>query len=404
MGLVDKKILLIISSGIAAYKTPDLVRKLRKKGATVRCILTQNAEKLVTPMALAAVSDEAVFTETFALTEEGKIRHIDASRTADMILVAPATANILAKMAHGLADDLASTALLAADKPVYVAPAMNTQMWDHPATQANCMTLRERGIRFIDPECGELACGEVGAGRMADPATIAACLDSYSESESIGDMKGVSVLVTAGGTVEPIDPVRVIANRSSGRQGYAIAAAFAAKGANVTLVSGQATVAPPTGVSFIQVATAKEMLAACQNVVAEKSIDVGVFAAAVADYRVDKPVTEKIKKKGDAPLSLSLVPNPDVVATLAADPDNRPKLVVGFAAETNDLLENAAKKRAQKGMDWILANDVSPEKGVFGGAENDVHLITDAGEESFGKQSKEAVANRLLERVAAFLR
>ena len=396
--LDGKRVLLIISGGIAAYKSLELIRRLRERGVAVRCILTRGGAEFVTPLSVAALSEEKVFTELFSLTDESEMGHIRLSREADLVVVAPASASILARMAQGVADDLATTALLATDKPVLVAPAMNLMMWAHPATQANIATLERRGIRRIGPGSGDLACGEVGAGRMAEPAEILAAIEEqFIERASLA---GRRALVTSGPTHEPIDPVRFIANRSSGRQGHAIAAALARRGAETLLVSGPTAEPDPAGVEVRRVETAEEMLAACR---AALPVDVAVCAAAVSDWRVATPAGQKLKKNGGAPPKLALTANPDILAGLAAAGNQRPRLVVGFAAETENVIANATAKRAAKGCDWILANDVSPGTGTFGGGENTVHLVSAEGVESWPTQTKQAVGDRLAERIARHL-
>ncbi|HOC44904.1 MAG TPA: bifunctional phosphopantothenoylcysteine decarboxylase/phosphopantothenate--cysteine ligase CoaBC [Thermoanaerobaculales bacterium] len=392
-----KRILLVISGGIAAYKSLDLIRRLREQGVAVRCILTEAASHLVTPLSVAALSEERVYQDLFSLTDETEIGHIRLSREADLVVVAPATANILAKMAAGIADDLATTALLAADAPILVAPAMNVVMWEHPATRRNLALLVERGVHVVGPASGELACGETGAGRMAEPADILAAVAALLARS--GALAGRRALVTSGPTFEPIDPVRFLGNRSSGRQGHAIAAALATLGADTVLVSGPTALPDPPGVTVRRVETAREMLAAC---LAELPADVAVCAAAVADWRVASPLEHKLKKAGGRPPALRLVENPDIVAAIAAA-DARPRLVVGFAAETEDVVGNAAAKRQAKGCDWILANDVAPGSGVLGGDRNTVHLVTAAGVEPWPTLTKDEVARRLAERIAGSL-
>jgi phosphopantothenoylcysteine decarboxylase/phosphopantothenate--cysteine ligase len=396
--LNDRRILLILSGGIAAYKSLDLIRRLRERGAAVRCILTESATQFVTPLSVAALSGDKVYRDLFSLTDEAEMGHIRLSREADLVVVAPATANLLAKMAAGIADDLASTALLATDKPVLVAPAMNTMMWTHAATQANIATLEKRGIRRIGPAAGELACGEVGYGRMAEVPDILATIDSMLGE---GPLKGRRAIVTSGPTHEPIDPVRYIANRSSGKQGHAIAAAIARLGAEVTLVSGPVQLADPAGLRTVHVESAAEMWQAVQDAL---PADVAVCAAAVADWTVVNRAADKRKKKpGEPPPSIELGPNPDILATLSAAGPQRPALVVGFAAETENLIENATVKRTRKGCDWIVANDVSPQSGTFGGESNTVHLISGDGNEAWPRLDKTEVASRLAERIAAAL-
>jgi phosphopantothenoylcysteine decarboxylase/phosphopantothenate--cysteine ligase len=403
--LLGKRVLLILSGGIAAYKGLELVRLLRKAGCGVTCVMTDNAHHFVTPLSLQALSESKVYTELFSLTDESEMGHIQLSRAADLLVVAPATANILAKMAGGLCDDLASTLLLATDKPVLVAPAMNVRMWLHAATQANVATLRARGVHVVDPTEGVMACNEYGPGRLAEPPDILAAIEALLSpgSEPLSKpLAGRHAIVTSGPTHEPIDPVRYIANRSSGRQGHAIASALAALGARVTLVSGPVSVPDPAGMTVRPVESARDMLNACQEAL---PADIAVFAAAVADWRVDNAATGKIKKQpGAAPPALSLVPNPDILATIAEAGPRRPKLVVGFAAETDDLMANAQGKLKRKNADWIVANDVSPATGIMGGAENAVHVVSAAGIESWDRMSKEAVAARLARRIAEALR
>ena len=396
--LHGKRILLIVSGGIAAYKSLELVRRLRERGAAVRCVLTRGGSQFVTPLSLAALSEDKVYTELFSLTDEAEMGHIQLSRDADLLVVAPATADILAKMTHGQADDLASTVLLATDKDVMVAPAMNVRMWEHAATQANLDILRQRGIHVIGPEEGDMACGEYGLGRLSEPDNIAAAVSDFFQSSA--PLSGRRALVTSGPTHEPIDPVRYIANRSSGRQGHAIAAALASRGATTTLVSGPTNLPDPPGVTVVRVESARDMLAACE---AALPADVAVCAAAVADWRVAREANEKLKKNGAGPPSLEMAENPDILATLAAATNTRPRLVIGFAAETEQVVEHARTKRDRKGCDWILANDVSPETGTFGGEDNTIHLVSADGDEDWPRMSKADVANRLADRIAANL-
>jgi len=396
--LHGKRVLLIISGGIAAYKSLELIRLLRKQGLAVRCILTQGGAQFVTPLSVAALSEDKVYTELFSLTDEAEMGHIRLSREADLVVVAPASADILAKMAHGLADDLASTALLATDKAVMVAPAMNVRMWQHAATRANLATLAARGVHVVGPTEGDMACGEFGPGRLAEPEDIAAAVAAYFADAA--PLAGRRALVTSGPTHEPIDPVRFIANRSSGRQGHAIAAALARRGATTTLVSGPTSLPDPAGVAVVHIETAEQMLAACQ---AALPADVAVCAAAVADWRIARAADTKIKKtKGKLP-TLEMAENPDMLATLSAAGSARPQLVVGFAAETENVVVNAQAKRQAKGCDWLLANDVSPASGTFGGADNTIHFVTADGVEDWPRMSKEDVAERLAERIAAAL-
>jgi len=398
--MTGKRVLLIISGGIAAYKALELIRLLRRKGCGVTCVLTANAGQFVTPLSLQALSESKVYSDLFSLTDESEMGHIQLSRAADLLVVAPATANILAKMAAGLADDLASTVLLATDKPVLVAPAMNVRMWLHPATQTNIATLVRRGVHVIQPNEGPMACNEFGPGRLAEPPEILAAIETILTPPP-GSLSGRHALVTSGPTHEPIDPVRYIANRSSGRQGHAIATALADLGARVTLVSGPVTVPDPPGVTVRHVETAREMLDACQSAL---PADIAVFAAAVADWHVERTSAGKIKKQpGAAPPDLTLVPNPDILATIAAAGPDRPRLVVGFAAETDDLMANAQAKLRRKNADWIVANDVSAETGIMGGAENAVHIVSGAGIETWPRLPKDDVARRLARRIAETL-
>jgi len=391
------KILLIISGGIAAYKALELVRLLRRGGHGVTCVLTQGGAQFVTPLSLQALSEAHVYTDLWSLTDESEMGHIQLSRAADLVVVAPASADILAAMAAGLAHDLATTLLLATDKPVLAAPAMNVRMWQHAATVANVATLARRGVRFVGPDEGAMACNEFGPGRLAEPPAILAAIEGMLAK---GPLTGRHALVTSGPTHEPIDPVRYIANRSSGRQGHAIAAALAALGARVSLVSGPVSQPDPPGVTVHRVETAVEMLAACQ---AALPADIAVCAAAVADWHV-APSEHKLKKEpGAPPPTLALTPNPDILATLSAAGPQRPRLVVGFAAETDDLITNAAAKRLRKGCDWILANDVRPATGIMAGEANQVHLVTASGTEDWPMLPKSEVAARLAARIAAAL-
>jgi phosphopantothenoylcysteine decarboxylase/phosphopantothenate--cysteine ligase len=411
-----KRIVLIIGGGIAAYKCLDLIRRLRERGVVVRAVMTKAAQEFVTPLSVGALSNERVFTELFDLNDEREIGHIRLSREADLIVVAPATADLLAKMAGGHADDLASCVLMATDKPVLAAPAMNPRMWLHPATRRNVALLRADGIHFIGPNTGEMAeRGEAGPGRMSEvpelveaiqkllgefPSPLRGGVRGGGNSQS-GPLADRHVLVTSGPTHEPIDPVRYIANRSSGKQGAAIAAEAAALGARVTLVSGPTQVATPAGVEVIHVETARQMLDAVR---AALPADIAVFAAAVADWRVASQSSEKIKKGSKGAPSLELVENPDILRTIASDrPGKRPPLVIGFAAETENVIEHAKKKRKAKGADWIVANDVSPETGIMGGDRNTVHLITAKGVESWPELDKAQVAQRLVARASEWL-
>ncbi len=392
-----KRILLIVGGGIAAYKACEIVRGLRKAGHRVRCVLTDGGAHFVTPMTLAALSEEQVFTTLWDLKDEAEMGHIQLSREADLIVVAPATADLMARMAAGIADDLATTVLLATDTPVLAAPAMNVRMWLHPATQRNVAALRADGVAVMEPDEGAMACGEFGPGRLPEPAAILARIEAMLAPRDT-PLAGRHVLVTAGPTHEPIDPVRYIANRSSGRQGYAIAGALAALGARVTLVSGPVTLPTPAQVTRVDVETAREMAAAVE---AALPADAAVMVAAVADWRAEDAAGQKIKKTDDAPAALRLVENPDILATLGRGAA-RPRLVVGFAAETEKVTEHAAAKLARKGADWIVANDVSGD--VMGGASNAVHLVTATGVETWERLPKDEVARRLADRIAAALR
>ncbi|MCA0919436.1 bifunctional phosphopantothenoylcysteine decarboxylase/phosphopantothenate--cysteine ligase CoaBC [Pseudooceanicola nanhaiensis] len=396
--LTSKRILLVIAGGIAAYKSLDLIRRLRERGASVTPVLTKAAEEFVTPLSVSALAGAKVYRDLFDLTDEAEMGHIELSRSADLILVVPATADLMARMATGRADDLASTLLLATDTPVMVVPAMNVRMWTHPATQRNLATLKGDGIAVVGPVEGSMACGEFGPGRMSEvPEILAAVEDFFAE----GPLKGRRILVTSGPTHEPIDPVRYIANRSSGAQGTAIAAALAALGAEVVFVTGPADVPSPAGVQVVKVQSAREMLEAVQ---AALPVEAAVFAAAVADWRVASASGSKIKKQpGGALPVLEFAENPDILATVSQMGPGRPPLVVGFAAETDDVVVNATAKRARKGCDWIVANDVRPETGIMGGSENAVILITDQGAEDWPRMTKEAVATRLAARIAETL-
>ncbi len=392
--LANKRILLIIGGGIAAYKTPELIRRLRERGAAVTPVLTRAAKQFVTPLSLSAVAGEKVHDDLFDLTDEAEMGHIQLSRSADLIVVAPATADLMAKMAGGHADDMGSTLLMATDTPVMIAPAMNVRMWKHPATQRNLALLQADGIGLIGPDKGDMACGEYGPGRMSEPLEIVAAAEA---ALSDGPLKGKRVIVTSGPTQEPIDPVRYISNRSSGAQGTAIARALAAMGAEVVFVTGPADVPAPEGVQVVRIETARQMLEAVQ---AALPADVAIFAAAVADWRVGDAANSKMKKQNGEIPTLSFAENPDILATISQMTQGRPGLVVGFAAETDDVIENATAKRARKGCDWIVANDVAPGTGTFGGAQNTVHIISETGVEDWPRMAKEAVAQRLAARIA----
>jgi phosphopantothenoylcysteine decarboxylase/phosphopantothenate--cysteine ligase len=399
--LQGRRILLIVSGGIAAYKSLDLIRRLRERGAAVRCVMTAAARHFVTPLSLAALSEDRVFADLWSLTDESEMGHIRLSREADLIVVAPASADLIARMAMGLADDLAATTLLATDKPVLIAPAMNVMMWGHAATQANLATLAQRGILRVGPAAGDLACGEVGSGRMSEPLEIVAAIEAcLAGALKTGPLAGRRALVTSGPTREPIDPVRYLSNHSSGKQGHAIAAALAALGADTMLVTGPTQLAPPAHVALVPVETADEMLAACEAALPR---DVAVMAAAVADWRVAGVAAGKLKKTAGETPSLRLVENPDILARIAQRQDGRPALVIGFAAETDDVVANATAKRARKRCDWILANDVSPATGTFGGERNTIHLVDEGGVEDWPAMTKQAVAERLALRIAAAL-
>jgi phosphopantothenoylcysteine decarboxylase/phosphopantothenate--cysteine ligase len=391
------RILLIVGGGIAAYKALELIRVLRKRGLAVRCILTKAAQNFVTPLSAGSLTGDKVYTDLFSLTDEAEMGHIELSRDADLLVVAPATADLMAKMTNGHADDLASTALLATDKPVLVAPAMNVRMWDHAATRRNVARLKADGIAFVGPDDGEMACGEFGPGRMAEPEAIAAAAGAMLASGGDKPLAGRRVLVTSGPTHEPIDPVRYIANRSSGKQGHAIATACAALGAEVTLVSGPVTLPDPPGVRTLHVETAREMLAAVD---AALPVDAAVFCAAVADWRVDREGDEKLKKDGSGPPRFAMVENPDILATVARRTVGRPSLVVGFAAETEKVIVHAQQKLARKGCDWIIANDVSTSSGVMGGDSNTVHIVSRDAVESWPTMDKMEVARALARRIA----
>ncbi len=395
-----KSVLLIIGGGIAAYKSLALIRRIKERGATVRAILTAAGAEFVTPLSVASLSGEKVFQDLFSLTDEAEMGHIQLSRSADLVVVAPATADLMAKLANGLANDLASTALLATDKPVLMAPAMNVRMWNHAATQRNLATLKQDGVLFVGPNDGDMACGEFGPGRMAEPLEIAGTIENFFASNG-GALSGLKALVTAGPTQEPLDPVRFIANRSSGKQGYAIADALARAGAETTLVSGPVEIVAPSGVKLLKVTTAREMLAACESAL---PADVAVCTAAVADWRPEIAANNKIKKeKGAATPVLRLVENPDILATLAGHA-RRPGLLIGFAAETENVVEQAVAKRLRKGCDWIVANDVSPATGIMGGDRNTVHVVTASGVEDWPELDKREVGARLAAKIAVALK
>ncbi|GAC1328506.1 MAG: bifunctional phosphopantothenoylcysteine decarboxylase/phosphopantothenate--cysteine ligase CoaBC [Beijerinckiaceae bacterium] len=411
--LSGKRILLVIGGGIAAYKALDLIRRLRERGASVRAAMTKAAAEFVTPLSVASLSGDKVYDALFSLTDEAEMGHIELSRDADLVVVAPATADLMAKLANGLANDLASTLLLATDKKVLVAPAMNLRMWLHPATQRNVATLKGDGVLFVGPNDGDMACGEYGPGRMAEPLEIVAAIAAALAGDTTialpagatarpagatGPLAGKRVVVTSGPTHEPIDPVRYLANRSSGKQGHAIARAAAAAGADVVLISGPVALADPAGANVVHVQTAQQMLGAVESAL---PADIFIAAAAVADWRIAEAGTSKIKKSsGDGPPKLALVENPDILATIAHRSEGRPKLVVGFAAETDHVLDHAKRKLEAKGCDFVVANDVSPATGIMGGDTNTVHLVTRNGVESWPTLDKEEVARRLVLRLA----
>jgi phosphopantothenoylcysteine decarboxylase/phosphopantothenate--cysteine ligase len=414
--LSASRILLVIGGGIAAYKALELIRRLRERGAKVRVVMTAAAKKFITPLSAAALSGDKVYDDLFSLTDEAEMGHIELSREADLLVVAPATADLLARMASGLADDLATTALLATDKKTLVAPAMNLRMWLHPATRRNVEVLRRDGVLFVGPDDGDMACGEYGPGRMAEPPAIVAAIMAALSGPTVlplpagvgrrpgpenkGPLAGRHVVITSGPTYEPIDPVRFIGNRSSGRQGHAIAQAALGAGARVTLISGPVCLPDPPDATIVHVENAREMLAAAE---AALPADIFIAAAAVADWRVDHPGPQKIKKGvGDSP-TLTLVENPDILASIGRKLAGRPKLIVGFAAETERLIEHARDKLRRKGCDLILANDVGEGSGTFGGGANTVHLVTEEAVESWPTLRKEKVAERLIARLAAML-
>lgn len=396
--LTAKRILLIIGGGIAAYKALELIRRLQDRGAKVRAILTKAGAEFVTPLSVGSLTGDRVFQELFSLTDENEMGHIELSRDADLLVVAPATADLMAKMAQGHANDLASTALLATDKRILIAPAMNVRMWLHPATQRNLATLRSDGVAVVGPNAGGMACGEFGPGRMAEVPQIIAAIEALMADPAVGrPLAGHRVLVTSGPTREAIDPVRYISNHSSGKQGHAIAKAAAEAGAEVTLVTGPVSIPDPVGVTVVKVESARDMLAAVE---AALPASIAVFAAAVADWRVADIAGDKLKKGPGGPPPLVFVENPDILATVARHPERRPRLVVGFAAETENVIDNARAKLARKGCDLIVANDVASGTGTFGGDANTVHLVSGEGVETWARQPKEAVARALIARLA----
>ena len=395
--LKNKRILLVVSGGVAAYKALELVRQIRSCDGLVRCILTKSGSNFVTPLSLQALSENQVYSDLFSLTDESEMGHIRLSREADLIVVAPATANFLAKMKSGICDDLASTVLLATDKPVLVAPSMNVRMWEHPATMENMLVLKSQGINVVGPNQGPMACSETGWGRMAEPMEIINAINSLINFE--GPLAGKKALVTAGPTWEPIDPVRYITNRSSGKQGYAIATALSAAGADTTLVTGPTNIPRPIGVRIIETETAEEMLNCCMDAL---PTHVAVCAAAVADWKVAHRSVQKIKKNpNNEEPTIELNQNPDILKTLCAAGSNRPSLVVGFAAETNNVIQNGIEKLRSKGCDWILANDVSAGTGTFGGDNNSIHFISSGEPEEWPSMPKECVAEKLAKKIAS---
>ncbi|MEC8698691.1 MAG: bifunctional phosphopantothenoylcysteine decarboxylase/phosphopantothenate--cysteine ligase CoaBC [Pseudomonadota bacterium] len=397
--IAGKRILLIVSGGIAAYKCLELIRRLKERGANVRCVLTAGGAQFVAPLSLSALSEDKVYTEIFSLTDEAEMGHIQLSRDADLLVVAPASADIMARMAGGLANDLATTVLLATDKPVMFVPAMNVRMWEHPATQANIETLESRGLTRIGPNSGNMACGEYGLGRMSEPLEVVEAIEGFFAGMR-RPLLGRRALVTSGPTREAIDPVRYLSNHSSGKQGHAIATALAGLGAETSLITGPVALADPSGVNVLHVESAAEMLSACQ---AALPADIAVCAAAVSDWRVADAAPEKLKKDGSGPPPLALTESPDILQTLSKAENRRPGLVVGFAAETENVVQNAIDKRIRKGCDWILANDVSPETGTFGGDSNTIHLVHDKGVEDWPRLTKQEVADRLSSRIADYV-
>ncbi len=393
-------VLLIIGGGIAAYKSLELIRRLKERDVAVRAILTKAGAEFVTPLSVSALTGEKVFQDLFSLTDEAEMGHIQLSRAADLVVVAPATADLMAKLASGLANDLASTALLATDKRVLMAPAMNVRMWNHAATQRNLSTLKRDGVLFVGPNDGDMACGEYGPGRMSEPLEIVAAIESALASKD-APLSGLRALVTAGPTHEPVDPVRFLGNRSSGKQGYAIADAFAKAGAETILVSGPVDLSPPNRVKLVRVQTAQQMMSACES---HLPVDVAVFTAAVADWRPSAAANNKIKKQdGAPPPQIALAANPDILATISRGA-KRPALVVGFAAETENVVDHARAKLAKKGCDWIVANDVSPATGIMGGDRNTVHLVTSNSTEDWPELDKSEVGRRLVARIADTLK
>ena len=399
--VAEKRVLLIVSGGIAAYKALALIRRLRERGILVRCVLTAGGAQFVTPLSLSALSEDKVYTEIFSLTDESEMGHIRLSRESDLLVVVPASADIMARMAGGLANDLATTVLLATDKPVMFAPAMNVRMWEHAATQANIATLESRGLIRIGPDAGDMACGEYGLGRMSEPMIIVEAIEGHFAGLGARPLAGRRALVTSGPTLEAIDPVRYLSNHSSGKQGHAIAVALAGLGAETSLITGPVALPDPAGINVVHVESAADMLAACQ---ATLPVDVAVCAAAVSDWRIAAVASEKLKKDRGGPPALELTENPDILCTLSRMENRRPGLVIGFAAETEKVVENAVEKRQRKDCDWILANDVSPKMGTFGGDTNVIHFVHEDGVEDWPRMTKQEVAERLAQRIAAYLR
>lgn len=396
--LQDKKLLLIIGGGIAAYKCLDLIRRLRERGVIIQAILTKGGLQFVTPLSVSSLIEDKVYQDLFSLTDEAEMGHIRLSRENDLILVAPATADLMAKMACGIADNLATTTLLAANKPIIIAPTMNSQMWANPATQHNLNTLKERGISVINPADGDLACGEIGTGRLAEVDDIVAEVEAFFLNKIDGPLQGKKITITAGPTYEEIDPVRYIANRSSGKQGYAIATALAHEGADVTLISGPTNIEKPKGVNIIDVKSARDMMAATENTLPADAL---ICVAAVADWHVKNANDQKIKKQGNDLPIIEFAENPDILKTISHH-ENRPKLVIGFAAETENVLDNAKSKLNKKGCDWILANDVSGT--VMGGDQNQIHFITNEGLENWPTMDKKSVAEKLAHSIKEFFK
>ncbi|MBT5766023.1 MAG: bifunctional phosphopantothenoylcysteine decarboxylase/phosphopantothenate--cysteine ligase CoaBC [Kordiimonadaceae bacterium] len=396
--LQDKKLLLIIGGGIAAYKCLDLIRRLRERGVIIQAILTKGGLQFVTPLSVSSLIEDKVYQDLFSLTDEAEMGHIRLSRENDLILVAPATADLMAKMACGIADNLATTTLLAANKPIIIAPTMNSQMWANPATQHNLNTLKERGISVINPADGDLACGEVGTGRLAEVDDIVAEVEAFFLNKIDGPLQGKKITITAGPTYEEIDPVRYIANRSSGKQGYAIATALAHEGADVTLISGPTNIEKPRGVNIIDVKSARDMMAATENTLPADAL---ICVAAVADWHVKNANDQKIKKQGNDLPIIEFAENPDILKTISHH-ENRPKLVIGFAAETENVLDNAKSKLNKKGCDWVLANDVSGT--VMGGDQNQIHFITNEGLENWPTMDKKSVAEKLAHSIKEFFK